>query len=92
MLPLEVRQTGRDPLIAFGLRPWGLDSFFEPFLPSCGDDIRVGAYPVDIHEGKDHLYVEAELPGFSKDEINVTLEDFILTIEANRTPPQSRWR
>lgn len=89
MLPFKVRQAGHDSLSTFGLRPWDLDSFFEPIFSNCGDDICVGAYPVDIHEEKEHLYVEAELPGFSKDEINVTLEDFILTIEANRKPSKA---
>lgn len=48
---------------------------------SYGD---VGRYPVDIHEDDDHLYVEAEMPGFSKEQVNVTLEDGVLHITAER--------
>ncbi len=42
------------------------------------------AYPVDIREDDNHVFVEAELPGFKKDEINVTMEQGILTINAQR--------
>jgi HSP20 family protein len=39
-------------------------------------------YAVDVREDQDHLYVEAELPGFKKNEIDVTLENQTLTIAA----------
>ena len=41
-------------------------------------------YGVDIREDADHFYVEAELPGFKKEEIDVTLENQTLTIAAER--------
>jgi HSP20 family protein len=41
-------------------------------------------YSVDVREDADHLYVEAELPGYKKDEIDVTLENQTLTISAER--------
>jgi HSP20 family protein len=41
-------------------------------------------YSVDVHEDQDHFYVEAELPGFTKDEVDVTLEDGVLTIRGER--------
>ena len=43
-----------------------------------------GFYPVDVHEDDNHLYVDAELPGFKKDEIEVTLEKGVLTLNAER--------
>ena len=45
----------------------------------------LASYPVDIHEHDDHLIVEAELPGFKREEINVTLEQGVLTIHAERS-------
>src|SRR3954468_16833349 len=48
-------------------------------------------YAVDVHEDADHFYVEAELPGFTQDETDITLEDGVLTIRAERkteTQPQ----
>lgn len=41
-------------------------------------------YGVDVREDADHIYVEAELPGFKKDEIELTLENATLTINAER--------
>jgi HSP20 family protein len=42
-------------------------------------------YAVDVTEDGDHFYVEAELPGFSKDNVDITLEDGVLTIRAELT-------
>ena len=41
-------------------------------------------YCVDVREDGDHIYVEAELPGFKKDEVDITLENQTLTIAAQR--------
>ena len=41
-------------------------------------------YAVDVREDADHVYVEAELPGFKKDEVDITLENQTLTISAER--------
>ena len=38
----------------------------------------------DIREDADHFYVEAELPGYKKEEIDITLENQTLTIAAER--------
>lgn len=52
---------------------------------SNGDEpTPTAAYPVDIHEDDNHLYVEAELPGFNREDVNVTLENGMLTITAER--------
>jgi len=41
-------------------------------------------YAVDVHEDTDHFHVEAELPGFKQDEVDITLENGVLTIRAER--------
>lgn len=43
-------------------------------------------YGVDVREDGDHIYVEAELPGFKKEEVDITLENQTLTISAVRNP------
>src|SRR5437016_815750 len=45
---------------------------------------RLAPYAVDVREDADHFYVEAELPGFRKDDVDVTLENQQLTISAER--------
>ena len=42
-------------------------------------------YAVDVREDADHIYVEAELPGFKKSEVDITLENQTLTISAERS-------
>ncbi len=44
----------------------------------------LAAYPVDVREDSDHIYVEAEMPGYNKDEVEITLENQTLTISAER--------
>jgi HSP20 family protein len=46
----------------------------------------VGSYPVDIREDDDYVYVDAEMPGFKRDQINVTLENGMLQITGQRPP------
>jgi HSP20 family protein len=41
-------------------------------------------YAVDVREDADHIYVEAELPGFRKEDVDITLENQTLTISAER--------
>lgn len=42
------------------------------------------SYPVDIREDEEHIYIEAEMPGFTKDQVDVTIDQGILTISAER--------
>ncbi len=48
------------------------------------DNDLVGAYPVDIREDADRVYVEAEMPGFVKEDVEITLEQGVLTIRGQR--------
>ncbi|MGA2233622.1 MAG: Hsp20/alpha crystallin family protein [Tepidisphaeraceae bacterium] len=41
-------------------------------------------YGVDVREDGDHIYVEAELPGFRKEDVDITLENNTLTFTAQR--------
>jgi HSP20 family protein len=65
--------TGRD-----------FDSFVQRVF---GRDIPSGLTPygVDIYEDADKLHVEAELPGFTREQVDVTIDNNVLTITADRT-------
>ncbi len=41
---------------------------------------ETAAYPVDIREDNGQILVDAEMPGFDKDEVEVTLENGVLNI------------
>jgi HSP20 family protein len=57
-----------------------LDSFWAPVSRSSGD---VPFTPrVDVTEHKKNYEINAELPGIDKNDIDVTLENGILTIQA----------
>ena len=52
--------------------------------PNNTEDDLVAKYPADIREDSDAYYVDAEMPGFAKGEIDVSLEDNTLNITAQR--------
>ena len=41
-------------------------------------------YNVDVREDEGHYYVEAEMPGLSKDDIQITVENGLLTIAGEK--------
>lgn len=59
-----------------------LDTFVQRVF---GRDANLSPYAVDIYEDPDHLHVDAELPGFTKEQIDVTIDNNILTITADRS-------
>lgn len=72
--------------------PWtGLESeidrLFETALSGFGDVSSGSQFPVDLYEDKDNTYVRAELPGVSRDEINVEMVEDYLTISGSHKTP-----
>ncbi len=58
------------------------ETFFRPFL-EMSDFFGASSFRVDVKEKKDHYLLEAELPGVPEDQISLTVDDGILTIEAD---------
>ena len=61
-----------------------------------GNGTHLAPYGVDVREDGDHFYVEAELPGYKKEDVDITLENQKLTIAAQRgegaeNKPQGEW-
>ncbi len=91
MLPtLKRRATDADN--AFGLFRRDMDlvghdlsRVFWGLLPrELGGAGHTAVYPVDISEENGQIRVDAELPGFSKNEIEVSVENGVLKISAER--------
>src|SRR5215210_7055091 len=71
--------TARDPLFR------ALDSFFnQDLLPSEEVSNRTWMPPVDIQETPESYRLTAELPGLTKDDINITLENNVLRLTGER--------
>jgi len=86
MLPVILRRGLQTPLDA-------LHDDFDRMLQRWwgdGGTETLGAYPVDITEDDDHVYVQAELPGFTKEQIEVTMENGVLSLQAQRETPEPK--
>lgn len=59
-------------------------NFFEDFSRNLFNDFNSNLIKTDIHETDNEYIVEAELPGISKENIQVTYEDGVLTISGQQ--------
>ena len=87
-LPTRVQRGGNqgDP---FELAQREFDNLLGRWLggrevSNTGGGNYLAPYAVDVREDGDHIYVEAELPGFRKEDVDITLENQTLTISAER--------
>jgi HSP20 family protein len=82
-LPAKVQRGFVDPLDMIGREfDTALNRFFQGGGAGDGGRQYMAPYGVDIREDADHLYVEADIPGFKKEEVEITLENSTLTISA----------
>tara|TARA_Y100000589_G_C27104539_1_gene609510 strand:+ start:763 stop:1206 length:444 start_codon:yes stop_codon:yes gene_type:complete len=63
-------------------------AFIRQQFGRAANDYTNTDYPVDVHESESAVMVEAELPGFANDQVEVTLEQGVLTIHAKREATQ----
>ena len=61
-----------------------IDRLFSAALADFATPATAPRFPVDLYEDKDNTYVRAELPGVSRDVINVEMVDGHLTVSASR--------
>jgi len=81
-LPTRVPQGYVDPFESLNRE---FNSMLGRYLgPQQDGGAGLAPYGVDVREDADHIYVEAELPGFRKDDVDITLENSTLTISAER--------
>lgn len=81
-MSLVTRSHNRNSVTPFD--GWGND--FDTFVSRVFGPQAVPAagFPVDVYEDVDHLHVDAELPGFTREQIDVTIDRRVLTITAAR--------
>ena len=67
-----------------------IDRFFNEAMPAFGTEFGVeffgnNSYPkVDVTDHPDKIMIEAEIPGLSKDDVSVDLEENVLTISGGK--------
>lgn len=61
-----------------------MERFFEPDVFPSGERFGNWLPSMDVVENKDAFTVELELPGLRKDDISISLENNVLTIEGER--------
>lgn len=81
-------------LARFNQSPWSgleseIDRLFESALSGVADSTTASRFPVDLFEDKDTTFVRAELPGLTRDDINVEVVEGYLTINGSRKTPAS---
>jgi HSP20 family protein len=68
--------------------PWsGLESEIDRLFETTLSDFASASaprFPVDLYEDKDNAYVRAELPGVTREQVNLELVDGYLTLTATR--------
>ena len=83
-----------DPLFDFGRRHRYMDRFWRGFPHSPayinGRDGTKWSIPLDAYEEGDNLVVRASLPGVNPEDIDVTVEDRILTISGSTKVDEKR--
>jgi HSP20 family protein len=64
-----------------------MNRLFDTSFPSFGRDAGLfsgWSPPLDVYQDKDNVFVKAELPGMTKDEIDISLQDDALVISGER--------
>ena len=61
-----------------------MNRFFEPFLRTSTEDCGTWLPPVDIREDGAAIRLQAELPGLKQEEIEIHIENNILTLKGER--------
>jgi HSP20 family protein len=78
----------RDPFTELQHLQRQMDNLFKNVAGVERYPRRVGVYPlVNISEDPDHIYVRAELPGVSPEDLDITIKDQQLVLRGERKIP-----
>ena len=83
MMPVLTRHRG----LTGRPKDWFDHEFDAVMRRVWGDDpvATTTGYPVEIREDDEHLYLELEMPGYTKDEVDVEFDRGVLTVSAERS-------
>jgi HSP20 family protein len=75
----------RDPFLAAPFR------LMDEILRSGGNGGRVAGFmpPVDVHETEDEYLVRVDLPGVRSEDVNIEVNDSVLSLSGSRAPDET---
>lgn len=88
-----VRRNQMFPLPAFQPIQQAMNSIFGRDVDRVFDTyegLGIWTPPVEIYEASDNVVLVAELPGFEKDEVDISIQDNQLTLSGERKAPEGR--
>jgi len=72
--------------------PSRFDRMFEDFFKHpMGDDRRLAYPPLNLSNDEKNIYVRAEVPGVSLEDMELTLTDKTLVLKGERSAPQGKY-
>lgn len=79
-----------NPRSDFSVLHTQFDHLFQAFSPTASrNGIEYSSLPVDIRQTDAAFFVEASVPGFSPEEVEVTFDDGVLTITGRRNATET---
>jgi HSP20 family protein len=92
MLPVRRTSFVASPFAAIPFTRF--ESLVEQFFGTDGEKLRPawGSYrlPLSVWQDENHMFVEAELPGVSEKDLEITVHKGVLTIKAERSDEEGR--
>jgi HSP20 family protein len=99
--PAEIRFTssGKVAMAVVRWNPWNdlfdlhtqMDQLFQPLAPglTTRNGVDYSTLPVDIQQTDKAFFVEASVPGFEPDDVEVTFDDGVLSITGRRSSTET---
>jgi HSP20 family protein len=79
----EFPRLGLDPFAELRRMQGEMNRLFSGFSAAAARDFP----PINIWLGDNSVVVTAELPGMTRDDVSISLQDEVLTLEGARKPP-----
>jgi HSP20 family protein len=79
----EFPRLGFDPFVEYRRMQSEMSRLFSGFAPAARD-----FPPINIWLGDNRVVVTAELPGVTRDDVTISLQEDVLTLEGARQPTQ----
>ncbi|MGR3219330.1 MAG: Hsp20/alpha crystallin family protein [Candidatus Anammoxibacter sp.] len=88
LVPFKKRNLCSDPFGGFESLQNEINRFFRPIAKFAGTDFGLfesdWTPPVDVYDSDNEILVKVDIPGLKKDEIDVSIDEDLLTIKGEK--------